>query len=495
MVVTQQVVIHFLFFWVGAMASAWVYAQDHAIAVGEPRLAPFAVQPKPSNTNHGVSTSAGSPGSVMARGLLNGESSAHAMGYALYQSVQNQQWAQARQILSEYQTLPNHDPMLVYHVQGALAREQGQLAQAETAFRGLLTLKPDFLPARLELARILFEDMQEHEAEQIFSDIFVSINPNDPKTAGVRRTIEAYLANLKQRQAWTGSVSLGPLWSDNINRTSASQVCLLSDPSGFCFYERALPPKVRATGGDLDASLQRYFPLYGHQGGYIRALLNSVYWSRQEDFNETTAAVQAGYSYRNARQEITFAPSFEYYLQGGNALYHAWGVHGGWSYILSPRALMKLEADYKWQQYNQADYARNFDGPISSVSATYFQGVGAGWTLFGGLDFVSNTAKQAINSYQQTGGRMGVSLQSRFGWIGSLFASYRHRNYGTYNPLVDAQRRDNEQIYTLVLKVPRWQIRGFVPSLTLRHQVVRSNVDWLYSYKRNDISRRLEYIF
>ncbi|UXS01848.1 surface lipoprotein assembly modifier [Agrobacterium tumefaciens] len=430
---------------------------------------------------------------------INGQSyqverTASALGQALYLSLQYHQWSAAGHFLEEYLTLPDRDPMLVHYASGILARVHGRPGEAEAEFRALLELQPGFLPGRLELARVLFEDAQERESERLFSDILASIDNSDPKTAGVGKTIEAYRNALKQRQAWTGSFSFGPSWSDNINRTSASRTCLLSDNTGFCYYERALPEAIRAYGMDFDASLQKRIPLLGHHGLYMRSLLYGTQYQNHGDYNETTFNTQAGYSYRDSRQQISLAPSFEYYEWGNDALYGAWGLHGEWSYTLSPASLVKLEGDHKDLRYRRELYAQNFNGSQRSFYATYFRDVGAGWTLFGGIDFVDSNAKEDVNAYQQKGVRAGASVQVS-GFQGTLFAAYRKRDYDLYNPLIEARRKDEEQNYTFVLKAARWQVAGFVPSLTYRYNKVKSNVDWLYSYDRNDVSLKMEYTF
>ncbi|MEL4392677.1 surface lipoprotein assembly modifier [Shewanella algae] len=422
------------------------------------------------------------------------ERTASALGQALYLSLQYHQWAAAKQFLAEYLTLPDRDPLLVHYAQGTLARMQGQMGQALAEFRALLELQPSFLPGRLELARVLFEDAQERESEEIFSAILLSIDASEPKTAGVRKTIETYRNALKQRRAWMGSFSFGPSWSDNVNRTSASRTCLLYDSNGFCHYERILPEAIRASGMDFDASLQKRIPLFRHHGLYMRSLFYGTQYRNHGDNNETTFTTQAGYSYRDDRQQIAFAPSFEYYEWGNDALYGSWGLNGEWSYELSPISLVKLEGEYKELRYRREGYARNINGTQSSVYATYFRDLGKGWAVFGGIDFVDSKAKEDINAYQQKGVRIGALVQVS-GFHGTLFAAYKHRDYDVYNPLVEAYRKDDEQTYTLVLKAPRWQLAGFIPSLTLRHNRVKSSVDWLYSYDRNDISLKFEYIF
>lgn len=416
---------------------------------------------------------------------------ANDVGRALYLSLQNRQWPAVQRFLQEYLTLADRDPLLVHYAQGAVARNGGRYREAERAYRAVLALRPDFLPGRLELARVLFEDQQDREAEQAFAAIEASIDASDPKTEGVRGSVASFRRALAGRRGWNGAFALGPAWSDNVNRTSASSVCLLL-MDGHCFFSRSTPDAIGAAGYDYDASVDRRLPLRGHHGLYLRSLLFGQGYRDNGAYNELTSTSQAGYSYRSGRHTLALAPSFEYYALGNDALYGAWGAHAEWSWTLSPRALLKLEGDWKDVRYRRGDYAGSYDGVVRSAYATYFRSLGTRWTVFAGADLTDSAATQPVESFLQKGVRLGGSLQWPDGFSGTLFASYRRRDYGAYSTVLGARRDDAEQGYSLVLRAPRLAVAGFVPLLALRRSHVRSNVDWLYSYDRNTVSLKLE---
>ncbi|GHH49486.1 surface lipoprotein assembly modifier [[Pseudomonas] boreopolis] len=412
------------------------------------------------------------------------------IGRALYLSLQRKQWNAARRFLDEYLALTDRDPLLVHYAQGTLARNRGDLGQAQREYRALLALKPDFLPGRLELARVLFEDQQDREAERSFAAIAASLD-DDPRTAGVRRTVAAFQEALANRRRWNGSFALGPAWSDNLNRSSAGSTCLIY-LGGDCFFSRRTPAPIVAAGYDYDANLDKRMALRGHHGFYLRALAFGQGYRDNSAYDELTAIAQAGYSYRSGRHSVMLAPSFEYYAWGREALYGAWGAHAEWNWMLSPRSLLKLEGDWKAMRYRRAGYAANYDGATRSLYATWFRSLGTRWTVFGGLDVVDSDAAQAAYGYVQRGARLGGSLQWPEGFSGTLFASFRQRDYGAYSALLGARRQDDEQGYTFVLKATRLGFAGFTPLLTLRRNRIRSNVDWLYSYDKNAVSLKLE---
>ncbi len=417
------------------------------------------------------------------------------VGRALYVALQQQQWGLAAHFLAEYLQLEGRDPLLQHYAQGSLARVQGRHGQAASEFRALLALQPGFLPAQLELARTLFEDQQDRESEALFTTIAASLDATDPKTEGVRETVAAFGKALRQRRRWNATVAFGPSWTDNVNRTSASQTCLWLHVSGICLISRVLPEAIHATGLDMEASATRRIALRGHHGLYVRALAFGQSWRTLSPYNELNASLQAGYGYRSARHNVVLAPSFDYYALGNHALSGAWGVHGEWSWSSTPRAMLKLEADWKALRYRQRPYALNYDGQQRSLSLTWFQRLGGRWTVFTGADVIDSQAPERVNAYRARGLRLGASLQWPEGVTSTLFGSWRQRGYRAYNPLLGNRRDDDEQFLTLVIKAPRLQFAGFTPVLNLRHNRTDSNVDWLYTYDRSSASLKLERSF
>lgn len=417
------------------------------------------------------------------------------VGRALYLALQQRQWSLAAHFLHEYLTLPGHDELLVHYAQGGLLRIQGKHAQAAAEYRALLALQPDFMPAQLELARTLFEDQQDREADALFADVGTSIDANDPKTEGVRTTIASFRQALAQRERWSGSYAAGPSWTDNANRTSASRTCLLLLITGDCLIERKLPEAITATGIDYDATLNKRHALRGHHGVYLRAIAFGQNYRDNSAYNELNAALQAGYSFRSARHNLALAPSFDHYALGNSALFGAPGVHAEWSWTPGQRSMLKLEADWKDLRYRQRDYALNLDGVQRTASATYFRSLGSHWMAFGGIDALDSDSRDRSNGYRSLGARIGASLQWPEGFSHTLFASYRRRSYDLYSPMLGVRRDDDERNYTLIIKARRLAFAGFTPLLSLRYNVVSSNVDWLYSYDRSTASLKLERSF
>jgi len=420
------------------------------------------------------------------------EHNANDVGQALFLAVEKRQWNLAAHFLAEYLTLPDYDRLLVHYAQGSLARVRGKYREAESEFRALLAVQPGFLPAWLELARVLFEDYQNRESDQMFAAIAASLDTADPAARRVHNTVSAYRAALSARRNWNGVFALGAIWGDNINRTSASQTCLLMLPNGVCVIDRKLPDAIVSNGYEFEASAGKTLPLSGHHGLYLRALGFGQGWRDHSGYNELNANLQTGYVYRSGRQTLMLAPSFDYYALGNSALYAGFGLHGQWSWLFSPRSMLQAEADWKGFDYRRQAYAVHYDGVQRSGSVTYLRSFRNGLSAFAGLDMTDNAAPQAFNAWLSRGVRSGLSLQWPAGFSHTLSLSARQREYGAYSALLGARRKDHELGATLAISASRWAMAGFTPLLTLRHYRVNSNVDWLYRYRRNTLSLKLQ---
>ncbi|NYT35319.1 surface lipoprotein assembly modifier [Allopusillimonas soli] len=421
----------------------------------------------------------------------HGERSASALGQALYMAVQARYWSAVRALLVEYRLLPDRDPLLLHYAQGLLARGQGQLGTAEAELRTLLSIQQGFLPARLELARVLFESGQDLEAVRMFSDIYARLDLSET-TAGVRKTVAQYLETLARRQAWSASVTFGVRWADNINRSSASRACLLQGEAGICLVERTLPSRIGAGGADLEASVRRRFPLGGQHGINLRMHAYGIGYFGHGQYDETTLVAQLGYGHHAGSRQLSVAPRYTHNTVGGKAFYETWGLHAAWRYLHGVNSLIRLEGETKHSSYRPRIYARYLDGFTHAIYASYIRDIGAGRTLFGGVDVERSLAKEDTQGYFQHGARLGASVHWH-GFTGTLQASYRHRRYGAYNALLEARRRDIEQAYAFELTADRWRIMGFTPSLTLRHSKIGSNVSWLYAHDRREVGVSMAY--
>lgn len=416
------------------------------------------------------------------------------MGKALYIAVRRRQWRDARRFLAAYGRYPDRDPMLVLFAKGALARQDGKLEAAERDYRELVALKADFIPGQLELARVLFENRKDREARTAFENVRQVLTAQGDEARGVVATVDAFLAALKRRRGWQGTIAIGPSYSTNLNQSSASYTCLLEGPDGTCLFERQVPDPIKAAGIDFEATLGRSVPLAGHNGIRAEALLFGDIYPGEHDYSQATLITRLGYQYQSARDTFSLSPSFEAGTFGSSILYHAWGGNAQWQHTLASNVLFRAEANYRDYRYRQRSFISQ-DGSLTDVSLTAFYVPSPSWTLFGGPDFAAKDAPSAVDAYSQWGGRLGVNRA--FGKSASLLVigSYRHSDNRAYSELFAAKRSDNQYNLTAIARFPMLKFAGLIPEAVVQYTNIKSNIDWLYSYNRTTASMRLSYAF
>ncbi|WP_237386012.1 porin family protein [Xenorhabdus sp. Sc-CR9] len=413
------------------------------------------------------------------------------IGQALFLAINHRQWPDVRRFLAAYLKLPGYDVMLVNFAQGGLARLEGDLDLATYHYQQILNQQPDFPRIKLELARIYFEDHKNRESEQLFSEL----SENQQLPEAVSKNINSYLEAIDLRNSWRGSFSAGYAYNDNVNMSPDQDIIYQSyDPKTKLIYLGQIPKAVKAWGISYDATLNRRYQLSGHHGIFGRGLIYGENYRNFHDENEDTFLLTGGYNYKNKRHDFSFGPLFEYKQRADDAGYRAMGAKTEWRWAFTSQTSLNVELEHKQLRHQQR--FRRKDGGFTSSYLTLSHAINKDFALFGGGDWLYRGNDQyPIDRYQQWGLRAGIAGQLYPGITGSLFATLKERRFGAYNPMLKATRQDTEQIYTAVIKVPSAEILGMTPSLTFRHRRNHSNVNWLYSYNKNEVLIRLEKYF
>ncbi|UTO21119.1 surface lipoprotein assembly modifier [Acinetobacter sp. Z1] len=438
--------------------------------------------------------------------LINGqifavEKNQDDLAKALYLAVMQKQWGNAAVYLKHYQQYEGYDQALTNFAEGALARAQGQLKLAEQKFQSSLNKQPNNLICELELARVLFEQQKNKEAARLFTSIQNKLGQSDRAVIPpeVEQTVNLFVKALNQRDSWQGSVAIGPSYATNLNSSSEqSKTWTLygMDQDGNIIpahMTRGSPKAISAKGVDYEASLIKRFSLYGNHGISLRGLAYGQSYDDHADYNESTLNINAGYSFFDLKNQISIAPLFEHKRYANDGLYNAWGARAEWMRFIAADKAFKLEAEIKDLDYQKY---KTLDGKESSAMFTFWKILPKQWTLFSGLDVLDHdTQEKYMAAYQQQGIRLGLSKSWNIGLNTTLFSSYRWRQFDRYVETFATRRHDFEQNYTFVVQMPRFKFYGVTPNLAYRYNHNSSNVDWLYSYDKHNVSLKLEHRF
>ncbi|MDP8100719.1 surface lipoprotein assembly modifier [Phocoenobacter atlanticus] len=416
------------------------------------------------------------------------ENNVNAVGQALYISLNQELWDYAEKFLAQYLQFADHKPPLVLFAKGLLARKQGSLEQAELYYQELLKLDPQFLRGQLDLARILFENHKNNESTSLFEKITQLELPQN-----LYQTIGGYQQALSKRESWQGGLSIGYQYNQNINQSSQKEECLLS-LNNQCIEKQSSPKSINAQGWHYDANIRKQTSFVANHG--LAFSLNSYgqFYPHYRNYNENTVKTSLGYHFQNAKTELTIAPVFEYNVLQNHRNYHAWGGRINFSQNLSPRHHLNLQFEQKKFYYNSEQHSLE-NAYLSTLSGTWYYLLSPKTTLFSGLDFAYRHTVQKEKNYKMAGLRLGFNHQFDFGLNTTFLALLKHYRYEKDYGVIFKARRENLQTYLAIFKMPKWNFKGIVPSLLIKHSRNKANNDTIFSYKQSEMQVNFEWQF
>lgn len=176
-------------------------------------------------------------------------------GQVFYLLLQYQQWLVVVVFLVEYIEFLGYDLLLCYYVQGVLVCVVGDYLCVVQQYEVLLVVQLDFLFVCFELVCVYVEDQCDSVVVVLFGVIKVGIDSNDLVIVGVCVCVDSYLDVLQVCRCWKGVVVVGFVWSDNINCSLVSSICLFV-VGDICLIECMLFEVQCVIGLDYDVNLE-----------------------------------------------------------------------------------------------------------------------------------------------------------------------------------------------------------------------------------------------
>jgi len=348
-----------------------------------------------------------------------------------------------------------------------LAREAQNYPSAIEKLNTALEEKPDFVRAKMELARVLFEDNQSREARALFGEISTSGIPE-----AARPVIEGFQ---------TG-------YNSNINqengREDTFQVCYFFG----CFPStRKMPDPIKSSSLVYDLTLNRRVPLSGHHNILLRGISYGNFYRKHKKadpnvyYNDNTSIVYTGYNYLDARHDIAITPLFENYYSNRSTLYQAAGLRLDWKYNLTRSLQLGFNAQHKHLQFkgDVRQYFDNYNENQVGVYGSYM--LNQKTALFGGLNYTRKLRQQAAARSKEYMGNIGIYRMFDSGFNVNAVALYRY-----------TRNDEAEQIYIINIGMPRFAFKGIVPNFYMKRTVNNSSIDWAYEYRQTEVALKLE---
>jgi len=357
-------------------------------------------------------------------------------------------------------------------VEGMRAYGARDYRTAEIVFRRILDRNPRLLRVRLELARTLFMEKKDEQADYQFR-----LAAGEHPEPMVARNIVRFREAIRARRSWRFNFDIGFAPDSNINSATDKQSV---DIYGLPFQ---LDPSARAksgtgvfAGGDASIRLNRSGNVPVYVGAYGR-------WTHYSDhrFDDAYAGAEAGPEFRivGGRLRTTATGLMRWY--GGNLLVSSVGGQAEYE---------KLIGD-KWTvggslHIRHNDYARRDDVDGWDVDARVSANRAIGRTTFGlaQVGFERNWANDPGQAFWRSS--ISASLLKEIGWglrprLGIDVA--REVGDGPLAPF-NKKRRDWLIQGSVSMYKRDWSIRGFAPSISL---TITRNYSTLPLYKERRV--------
>ncbi|MDP9499651.1 surface lipoprotein assembly modifier [Bisgaard Taxon 45] len=410
--------------------------------------------------------------------------------YYLLESINQKQTEHIQQLLELYKSQQQAQLAMITFAQANIALNQGERYQAIKYYEKTLELAPEFIRAKLDLARLYFSDARLTEAKRLFAEIDLPENPT------VMEKVQQYRDALKQREQWQGNISLSYGYVRNLNQSAQYQRSYLSDEFGEPVQITQSSPKAINTMGLKYAFvLNKYQHLSRNHGIQFRSSILGEVYRHQPRFQEKQLNTSLSYRYLTRQSDLSLGPFLAWVEEGGQRLQYDYGFRAEYAFDNLERSYHIFVAEYKQEDYHPA-HLKPYSGKQWRFSATQIFAFKPQTTLFAGISYtLKHDTEFREDGFYRYGMFAGMEHTFQTGFSVELSANINATYYRAFNDTLATKRRDLEWTYNANIKAPHWAIGGFEPSIRYQYQYNLSNVNWLYSYKKSEVYLNWEWRF
>jgi hypothetical protein len=338
---------------------------------------------------------------------------------------------------------------------GMISYSARNYRRAEATFRRILDRDPALLRVRLELARTLFMEKRDEQADYHFGLAAAAHPP-----LGVSRNIIRFREAIRARRAWRFNVDVGFAPDSNINSaTDWDSVDIYGLPFRLDPGARARSGVGWFAAGDASVRLNRFGRIPIYLGGYGR-------WTRYGDhhFDDGYGGFEAGpeFPLLGGCLRATGTGLARWY--GGRRLVTSFGGHLDYDKLLGRQWII---GGMLVVRHN--DYARrtDVDGWDAEARISASRPLGPTTLAFAYVGIERNWALDPGQAFRRA--KLGIGMIKEIGWgLRPQIAVDLARQVGDA-PLAPfaIQRRDWLLQGTASIYKRDWNVSGFAPSLSL----------------------------
>jgi len=336
---------------------------------------------------------------------------------------------------------------------GMLALTRQDYRRAEVVFRTILQGDPSLVRVRLELARTLFLEKKDEEADYHFK-LAIAARPAPAVMANVARFREA----IRARRAWRFNIDLGIAPDSNINSaTNAEQVEILGLPFELSPDSRAESSTGIIVGADASIRLHRDSKIPIYLGAYGRIVRYP-----DHDFDDYYIGSEAGPEFRLSGGRLRVGGTGLQRWYGGKPLVSSIGGRLNFDKLIGGKLGLEAALAMRRNAYSRRDDVDSLDieGSIALNKA-----LGKSTLGFAYASIQRSIANDPGQSNWQ--GRIGLGVLKEIGWGLRPQFSVEIGHQVNDAPLVlfGGTRRDWRVLANASIYKRDWNVAGFAPSL------------------------------
>ena len=355
-------------------------------------------------------------------------------------------------------------------------------ARAEAIFRQILDRQPNLLRVRLELARTLYMEGKDEQADYHFR-LAAGERPSDP----VLRNILRFRQAIRSRRSWRFDFDFGFAPDSNINSaTDKETVDIHGLPFKLDSAGRSRSGTGRFVGADASVRVNRSGRVPIYIGGYGRL-------TRYGDhrFDDAYAGVEAGPEFRLGGGQLRTTMTGLWRWYGRHRLLTSLGARlnyerfAGKSWTLGGDLLVR---------HNDYSHRTDVDGWDAEARLSANRPLGATILGFGYVGMRRSWASDPGQAFWRE--QLGIGFLKEIGWgLRPELRADIARQVGDA-PLAPFGKRRRDWLLQGSLSIYKrdWNMRGFAPSLSVTMTRNRSTLT-LYDEKRARAEIRLTRAF
>lgn len=338
---------------------------------------------------------------------------------------------------------------------GLIALARKDYARAEAMFRKILEADPKLIRVRLELARTLFLERKDEDADYHFR-LAIAQRPE----AGVVATIKRFREAIRARRAWRFNLTIGIAPDSNINSaTNSERVEILGLPFELSPQARAQSGTGVIVGAEASVRLWRdaKVPLYAGAYGRITRY-------PQHAYDDIYIGGELGPEFRLAGGRLRVAATGLTRWYGGKSLVTSSGAKLNFDKVIGGKLGIEGALSVRHNAYAGRDDVDGWDVE-AALSANRALGPSTVGFAYGSLQ--RSMANDPGQSNWQA--RLGLGALTEIGWGLRPQLSVELGRQVNDAPLVlfGGTRRDWRLQASASIYKRDWNVAGFAPSLRL----------------------------